>query len=185
VRFLRSKIKILKMNRVIFACLLIFIPVFMLSCVKVDKLSTTPNISFTSFQAFDTIDILGNVARGGRLKFHFEDGDGDLGLDPPTSAGQDSVNLFFNLYHVTNRVLVPAADNDPLKPSPYRIPYLTQVGQNQALSGTISVTFLYLFYTPTDTIEYEFYIKDRAEHVSNTITTCEIPIIKDTICKGN
>lgn len=173
------------MNRAILAGILIFFPLLIFSCLKVEKLSAIPAITFTSFQTFDTTDILGNQARGGRLKFHFVDGDGDLGLDPPTSTGQDSVNLFFTLYRLTNGVLVPAADNDPLKPSPYRIPYLSQVGQDQALIGTISVTFLYLFYTPADTIKYEFYIKDRADHVSDTVSTCEIPLIKDTICKGN
>ena len=39
-------------------------------------------------------------------------------------------------------------DNDPLKPSAYRIPYMERLGQNKILKGTISVTFLYLFYSP-------------------------------------
>ena len=158
---------------------------FFPSCRKSDKLSAVPNIKFTSFQAFDTTDILGNQARGGRLKFYFEDGDGDLGLNSPTNAGEDSTNLFFKLYRVTNGALVPATDNDPLKPSDYRIPYLTDIGQNALLKGTISVTFLYLFYNASDTIEYEFYMKDRAGNSSNTITTPEIAIIRDTIYKGN
>ena len=45
--------------------------------------------------------------------------------------------------------MVPAPDNDPLKPSSYRIPYMERLGQNKILKGTISVTFLYLFYSPT------------------------------------
>jgi hypothetical protein len=173
------------MKRVIFAGLLIIIPFLIYSCVKVEKLPATPSITFTSFETYDYVDTLGNQDRVGKLKFHFQDGDGDLGLNAPTTPGEDSVNLFFNMFRVTGGGLVPAADNDPLKPSPYRIPYLTQIGQNQVLTGTISVTFLYLFYSPADTIEYEFYIKDRAGHVSNTISTCEIILVKDTICKGN
>jgi hypothetical protein len=173
------------MDRVRVAGVSIFIAVFIFSCTKVEKLPVSPNIKFTSFQGFDTTDILGNQARGGRLKFYFEDGDGDLGLNPPTIVGDDSTNLFFKMYRIVNGALVPAANNDLLKPSDYRIPFLQPVGQNRALKGTISVTFLYLFYEPTDTIEYEFFVKDRAEHVSNVITTCEIPIVKDTTCKGN
>ena len=77
--------------------------------------------------------------------------------------------------------MVPVPDNDPLKPSSYRIPYLTRQGQNKILKGTISVTFLYLFYEPSDTIKYDFYIKDRAENESNVASTSEIIIAVDSI----
>jgi hypothetical protein len=173
------------MNKVIFAGAILFIPVFLLSCRKIEKLPPEPSIKFTSFQVFDTTDILGNEAKGGRLKFYFEDGDGDLGLDPPTDITQDSTNLFFKLYRVTGGKLIPAASNDILKPSDYRIPYMERLGQNKILKGTISVTFLYLFYTPADSIEYEFYIKDRAEHASDTVRTCEISLGANGICTGN
>ena len=70
--------------------------------------------------------------------------------------------------------MVAAPDNDPIKPSSYRIPYMERLGQDKILKGTISVTFLYLFYSPSDTIRYDFYIKDRAENVSNVASTSEI-----------
>ncbi len=165
--------------------IVVFASLVLTDCQKPIRISAVPDIKFTSFQAFDTTDILGNKARGGRLKFYFEDGDGDLGLDPPTIPGQDSVNLFFKLYRMVKGTLEQAADNDPLTPSNYRIPYLTQVGQNRALSGTVSVTFLYLFYQPADTIQYQFFVRDRASHVSNVVTTCIIPLTKDTTCTGN
>jgi hypothetical protein len=173
------------MKRVRLAGFFIIVPFLIFACVKIDKLPSTPSITFTSFETYATVDTLGNPDRVGKLKFHFQDGDGDLGLNPPNGSGQDSVNLFFNMFRVTKGVLVPAADNDPLKPSPYRIPYLSQVGQSHVLTGTISVTFLYLFYSDADTIEYQFYIKDRAGHASDTVSTCPIVIVKDTICKGN
>ena len=44
-------------------------------------------------------------------------------------------------------IMVPAPDNDPFKPIAYRIPYMERLGQNKILKGTISVTFLYLFYS--------------------------------------
>lgn len=151
------------------------------SCTKIEHLSPVPSISFTSFTIFDTTDILGNESKAGRLKFYFEDGDGDLGLKVPSGGEADSTNLFFTLYRKTNGVMEPANPGDPLYPSPYRIPYMVRLGQNKILRGTVSVTFLYLFYSPTDTIQYDFYIKDRALHESNIATTSEIIISTNNV----
>lgn len=155
------------------AILCLFLTAFS-SCKKIEQLPARPRIEFTNFTIFDTIDILGNSAKGGRLKFYFEDGDGNLGLQDPAATEQESSNLFFTLFRKTNGEMVLAPPNDPLKPSDYRIPYMVRVGQNKILKGTISVTFLYLFYTPADTIKYAFHIKDRAENISNEETTGEI-----------
>ena len=161
----------------------IFISLFTSSCGKIEKLPPEPSIRFTSFQVFDTLDILGNRYKGGRLKFYFEDGDGDLGLKSPDSGSKtDSTNLFFTLYRRKGGILSVAAANDPLLPTDYRIPYMERLGQNKILKGTISVTFFYLFGTPDDTIKYEFYIKDRADHTSNSVSTCEIALKVNGIC---
>jgi len=156
--------------------------IIIMSCRKIEKLPPEPYIEFTSFSVFDTIDILGNEAKGGRLKFYFEDGDGDLGLPVP-SEGQtsDTVNLFFTLFRNTGGVMNPAPDDDPLNPSDYRIPYMEREGQNKILKGTISVTFLYLFYSETDIIRYDFYIKDREGNESNTASTTEINVSENNI----
>ena len=151
------------------------------SCTKIEHLSPIPSISFTIFTIFDTTDILGNESKAGRLNFHFEDGDGDIGLKVPSGGEADSTNLFFTLYRKTDGVMVPANEDDPLYPSAYRIPYMVRLGQNKILRGTISVTFLYLFYLPTDTISYDFYLKDRALHESNVATTSEIVISTNNV----
>jgi hypothetical protein len=154
---------------------IVLIIIFVLnSCRKVEQLPAIPHIEFTSFTIFDTTDILGNNSKGGRLRFYFEDGDGDLGLNAPTLDQTDSTNLFLTLFRKEGGVMMPAPDNDPLRPSPYRIPYMERTGQNKILKGTISVTFLYLFYSPADTIRYDFYIKDRALNESNVASTSEI-----------
>jgi hypothetical protein len=153
------------------------------SCKKIEKMPPVPRIEFTSFAVFDTIDILGNNCKGGRLKFYFEDGDGDLGLAQPSDEESDTTNLFFSLFRKTGGEMVPAPDNDPLKPSSYRIPYLSREGQNKILRGTISVTFLYLFYSPSDTIRYDFYLKDRALNESNTESTSDIVLSVNNIYK--
>lgn len=149
----------------------------LVSCADIQSLPEEPKIEFKSFAIFDTTDILGNTAKGGRLKFYFEDGDGNVGLPAPTpGVDSDSLNLFFSLYRVQKGVRVPAPDNDPFKPSGYRIPYMEKTGQNKILQGTVSVTFLYLFYSANDTISYDFYIMDRAENQSNTASTVAIPV---------
>lgn len=159
---------------------LVLIPAaFLLSqmaCKKIEHLPPEPKIEYKSFTVFDTTDILGNHAKGGKLKFHFEDGDGDLGMNAPVGDQKDTNNLIITLYRKTAGQMSLAPDNDPLKPSTYRIPYMTREGQNKILKGTISVTFLYLFYTSADTIQYEFYVKDEAQHQSNVVTTNEIVI---------
>jgi hypothetical protein len=148
------------------------------SCRKIEQLSAIPHIDFTSFAIFDTIDILGNSAKGGRLKFYFEDGDGNVGLNSDQSAQSDTTNLFFTLFRKTGDTLIQVQENDPMKPSSYRIPYMERLGQNKILKGTISVTFLYTFYEPKDSniIKYDFFIKDRDDNVSDTASTVEIPL---------
>lgn len=151
------------------------------SCRKIEHLSPVPHIEFRSFAVFDTLDILGNHAKGGRLKLYFEDGDGNLGLNTPTGTQTDTTNIFFTLFRKTGGTMAPAPANDPLKPSSYRIPYMERLGQNKIIKGTISVTFLYLFYTPKDTISYDFYIKDRDQNESNVASTGEIVLSVNNI----
>jgi hypothetical protein len=122
----------------------VFLSFILASCGKIEKLPPEPKIKFTSFEVFDTIDIyLGNSFKAGRLKFYFEDGDGDMGLQQPQKGSTaDSTNLFFTLLRRQGGILAPATDTDPLKPPANRIPYMERLGQNKILKGTISVTFL-------------------------------------------
>ena len=162
--------------------LLIFIIIsFVYSCKKIQQLSSVPHVDFTNFSIFDTTDILGNHSKGGRLRFRFEDGDGDIGLNNPTSGQPDSTNLFLTLYRIKDGVRVPAPQNDPISPSAYRIPFMERLGRDKILKGTISVTFLYLFYTPGDTISYDFYITDRASNQSNVASTTDIVISQNKV----
>jgi hypothetical protein len=151
------------------------------SCTKIEHISPVPSIKFNSFTILDTTDILGNVSKAGKLNFYFEDGDGDMGLNNPVGGDADSTNLFFTLYRKTDGVMVPATPDDPLYPSDYRIPYMVRLGQNKILRGTISVTFMYLFASPGDTIKYDFYIKDRALQESNIASTPELDISTNNV----
>lgn len=156
------------------------------SCRKIEQMPPEPSIEFQSFRVFDTTDILGNKCKGGRLSFTFQDGDGNVGLQSADKTGGDTTNLFFILYRKENGVMKQVPDNDLMKPSSYRIPYMERTGQNKILKGTISVTFLYLFYSPSenDTIRYDFWLKDRSENLSNTASTCEIPLSFNDLYKN-
>lgn len=168
--------------------LIAVISLFLLdSCGKIETLSEVPSITFTSFTVVDTTDILGNMNKGGRLKFHFEDGDGDIGteydIETAEYLGVDSVNLFLSLYKKVDGVYALVGEDDILKPSDYRIPYIENEGQVKLLRGDITVAFLYQLYdvASDDTVKYEFYIKDRSDHVSNIETTCDIPLSHNAV----
>ncbi len=172
------------MNKTIYTIILSLLALSAGSCKKIVQLPLEPYIEFRSFEILDTTDILGNRTKAGRLKFYFEDGDGNIGLkEPSENILEDSTNLFFSLYRKTAGEMLPAASNDPIKPSPYRIPYMERLGQNKILKGTISVTFIYFLYNATDTIKYDFYLKDRAMNESNLESTPEIIISENNIYK--
>jgi hypothetical protein len=161
------------------------IPLFFLvlgSCGKIEQLPAVPRIEFRDFTVFDTIDILGNHSKGARLLFYFEDGDGDLGIDPPSTNQSDTTNLFLSLYRKRDGEMIPATTNDPLFPSNYRIPYMERLGQNKILKGTITITLVYSFYTTGDTIMYSFKIRDRAGNDSNEVSTCEVVLSRNGSC---
>jgi hypothetical protein len=142
---------------------------FVNSCKKITTLSPLPHVDFTNFSVYDTTDILGNKLKAGRLRFHFEDGDGDVGLDAPVNGQLDSTNLFVTRNKIKSGESIP----DP-KTTDFRIPYMERLGRDKILKGTISVTFLYSAPLSSDTITYDFYIKDRALNSSNVATTSEI-----------
>jgi len=159
--------------------------IFLGSCGPIEKLPPEPAIEFRTFALFDTIDILGNPAKAGKLTFYFEDGDGDLGQEAPdTIAPADENNLFLQLYRKTGGVFELAPPSDPLYPSEYRIPYLNTPGQNKILKGTIDVTIIYFLYNATDTLYYDFWIKDRSGNESNTASTCVVVLGDTGTCGG-
>ena|SRR5450759_526694 len=163
------------MKEIRYLLLTIIILICLDSCRKIVQLPAVPHIEFTNFTIFDTTDILGNKSKGGRLRFHFEDGDGDLGLNAPSDSLSNSTNFFISLFRKQKGSMVQVTGLDPLLPyEAYRIPYMERLGQNKILKGTISITFIYQFYSPADTIRYDFYIKDRALNESNVASTNEI-----------
>jgi len=146
------------------------------SCERIEDLPDEPKIEYDSFLLKDTVDLLDNLIKQGKLIFSFTDGDGDIGLSdadslPPYCDSCDyHYNLFITLYEKSDTGFIPVDQEIPLY---YRIPYAVPEGQNKTLKGQIVVDFEYnpILY---DTIKYEFYIVDRALHHSNIETTPEI-----------
>ncbi len=68
------------MNKVIYTFIFLLVVLAAGSCKKIEQMPPEPRIEFKTFEILDTIDILGNPAKAGRLKFYFEDGDGNVGL---------------------------------------------------------------------------------------------------------
>ena len=173
--------KKIKLSIILFAAI-----AFITACLKVERVSEIPSIEFISFEVFDTIDILQNNLKGGRLKFKFEDGDGDMGLINPEDTTKPA-NFKLSLYRKIDGAMQLVTDSkDPLLPGKdCRIPYLEPVGQSKVLRGEIIISLLYTSYTPTptDTIKYDFYIVDRAGNLSNSEETAEIIVVENGIYK--
>jgi len=179
VVFVRESIQTGTMKRLNYLFPAVLLVAGLISCHRIVSLPDEPRVEYTSFAVFDTTDILGNSYKGGRLKFYFEDGDGDLGLPQPSGEeGSDTINLYLTLYKKSNGSMIPASPGDILFTKGYRIPYIDRPGQNKILKGTIAVSFLYQFYNTDDStiIKYNFYVRDRANNISNTETTPEIPV---------
>ncbi len=134
------------------------------SCTDDETFPVTPEIGFKSLEKFTNINGLDSLM----LTFSFTDGDGDLGSPESDVTSRD---IFAKIFERKNGVFVEAVLAAPLE---YRLPYLQPSGNNQSLKGDIKINIDYNVLQPNDTIYYTLYIKDRAGHKSNQITTTTI-----------
>jgi hypothetical protein len=150
--------------RCVFTLLLLTAAAAWTGCQKEDKYPVTPEIEFKS------LDIYKNLSGQDSLEliFSFTDGDGDLGTPEIDLANRD---IFVKIFELRNGVFV-----EPVLPAPleYKLPYLEPRGNNNSLKGDVKLNVDYNVTWPNDTIKYSLYIKDRAGHQSNTITTAVI-----------
>jgi hypothetical protein len=140
-----------------------FMVVAFISCDKKAKYSPIPEISAmrtypTSIKAgysFDTVFIA----------FRFTDGDGDLGNT--LSSGKYDIFLY-------------DSRNDSLAISYYFPEVPDALVSSQGLSGTCFITMPAAYihrrenHKVLDTLHYNIYIMDRADHKSNTLSTSDI-----------
>lgn len=137
-------------------------------CKKKDKYPVVPEITFVGFEKFG--------ADSARVVISFTDGDGDIGLTESDSIAPYQFNFFAKYYQKRNGVFVEKVLSPPLN---YRIPTLNSSKKTKSLEGEIWIILpgpYYILTIPKDTIQYEFYIKDRALNESNHVFSNEIII---------
>lgn len=96
------------------------------------------------------------------FSIHYRDNDGDLGENDPAVK---------NLYLKDNRIGIVYS---------YRIQQLAPSGSNVPIEGDLNVVLSTIARIDTtlaqETATFSIYVKDRADHTSNTITTGSITI---------
>jgi hypothetical protein len=145
-------------------------------CEKLPKYDETPQIEFGGYDIYrNHYNILTTSYEDSVIfKIKFQDGDGDLGLDENDKKTDSLPNFVMRMYVKNN---TPFFEKD------------TIVGQFQPLTlsakeikGPIkgelryTASFIYPDYNTNDTLKFDIYIKDRANHISNTITTDELVV---------
>ncbi len=163
------------MNRranILAALIVIAVMIAAASCSDLETYSEIPRVEFQKVFLADTTDKeLGNKEKLQEITLQIIDGDGNLGLN---RNDNDSLrNLFITVFKKEQGQYIRV--NDTI--NTYRIPYKQPIGQNKYLRAEVIVSMTTpMQYINYDTARYEIYIQDRADNVSETITTCDIPI---------
>jgi hypothetical protein len=153
------------MKKIIFASL---VCIFFYACRKSNSISNIPKITFTSLVSIPYSSGKDSIAV---LKFEYEDGDGDLGSLSSDSSGYR--NLFVKYFVKQNGVFIA-----PVLPVGFdaQIPNLTPKAKNKSISGDITYNLILPPGVVADTIKFEVYIIDRANHKSNVFETSSLII---------
>ncbi len=146
------------------------------SCVKQEEFSDIPEITYRQFVTmFDT----GQYAVRGVLAFDFQDGDGDIGINPGDTlppfnrSGGYYYNLVIQYSEKRDSGYVEVILDPPLSA---RIPVLNPDYPGKAIKGFIADTLIMDPSPAYDTIRLEFFIYDRALNKSNVLSTPDIAL---------
>lgn len=143
------------------------------SCSDLETYSEIPKVEFQKVFLADTTDKdLGNKEKLQQITLQITDGDGNLGLN---RYGDDTTknNLFITIFKKEQGQYMRTSDSI----QKFRIPYKQPIGQNKYLRAEVIVNMTTAQQNINyDTARYEIYIQDRADNVSDTIITCDIPI---------
>ncbi|MBC8265574.1 MAG: hypothetical protein H8E84_01275 [Flavobacteriales bacterium] len=137
----------------------ILISIILFSCKKEDVISDIPQIEFVSITPATAQEYIDEI----NIIISYSDANGDLGENNPD---------VFNLFVKDNR------NNIEYK---FRIPELTPTGSDIAIEGNFNITINGTGITnssSSESVTYDIYVKDRASHKSNIITSIPITIIK-------
>ena len=156
--------------------LILILLVSFLSCSDDPDYPIVPEIKYESFFLYEAPNLYGDTILTGELKFTVLDGDGDIGYKDQDSliapSTYDTSKVYVTMYEKRDGVYDEIIENDTLN---YHIPYLTSAGNNKSLKAEIVITFEY-YLEPTlyDTIQYDFYVIDRAFNKSNIEHTYDV-----------
>ncbi len=165
-------------NRVVKQWLVIGLGVLLAACHPEEKFSKVPYIEFVSLVKIDNGTGVDDQAD---LTIHFQDGDGDIGLDASDTVGafsKDSTyyyNFFIDYYEKQQGEWVLVNLSEPLHA---RLPYLSY-DLPESIEGDITITtYINNYFSPYDTVKLVCHIVDRALNESNIIETPEIILNK-------
>ena len=146
----------------------LFIVLFV-SCTEQLRYPVEPYIEFVSFEKIG--DSIG-IDNEGILTIYYTDGDGDLGnLDP-----KDSTTNYFIIYQEKQHGVYVTSEETEFSAS---LPYFLSPDKKQSIDGTIQRRLIINNpYSDFDTIRFECWLEDRANHKSNRIFTPEIVVKK-------
>jgi hypothetical protein len=176
---------------------LIVAVIFLFACNKEKQFSVIPQIEFQSFALYKdaagkdtTVDFI----------FTFKDGDGDIGTpdnELDTTCGANNDNLFIayeekkqnNYYPKKFWIQVETVDKNCDTTLAFdsvqvqfnqRMQYVEPAGNKKSIEGTVTYRMDYLSAVVLLSAQgrFIFYIKDRARHQSNIVTTPELNIVK-------
>jgi len=137
--------------------LYILILIVLFSCKKEGEVSVIPVIDFESISPNMAQEYTDDII----ITISYTDGDGDLGENNP-----DINNLFVE-------------DNRNGIEYKFRIPELSPSGSTITIEGNFNITINGTGITDSSSsqsVNYDIYVKDRAENTSNKVTTSSITI---------
>ena len=147
------------------------------ACIKTTPVSEIPEVTFKDINVIQVQDSLGNIVKRVVLEFDFIDGDADIGMFEnvgvdtiDTIPPEDKNNVLLTLYYKEDSMYFEAETDSTYPENYYRIPYnekLNRVGQNKTIKGTVKLNIDFYIDPEYDTMKYDFFIKDRADHESN------------------
>lgn len=150
----------------------------LIGCRHEEKYSIIPYIEFLSLEKVD--NETGHDSQA-TLTIHFQDGDGDIGLDDrdknPVFAVDSPYyyNFFIDFYEKQQGEWVKIDLPTPLHA---RVPHLSE-DVPESIEGKLSiVTYINNPMSSYDTVRLSCYLVDRALHHSDTIVTPEIIVNK-------
>ena len=146
---------------------IILLSIIFLKCEKEETYSEIPEIKFTGFNAIEG-DGSYTIANG-ILTFTFVDGNGDIGYreNDDSISNNNIEDIILIEYYKENGEYIE------LKRGPYHLPYFEEGIYRKHIKGKIDINLLRTI-LDNDTAYYEFYILDRAGHISNIEVTPEI-----------